>query len=587
VRRTPLTTASLAARNQFVFSLLPLAVLMHILLAGILFWEVSSLAVPNTKIWLLALGVVTFYRIVLGILYHTKRISDQVVIRQAYFIGIIFTGAIWGSSAVFLGHVGFPEKMTILLILTGIAAGGISVAISSFSVFFVYAFLCISPVFFWLVTQEESTYQLTSITTILYLFMLSMVALHSLRFYNRTLALKEEKEELVQTLSNANTKLKEANQAKSDFLSHFSHEIRTPMNSILGFTELLEAEEQLSEKYKDKVRYIHQSGHHLLDLLNDVLDLSVIDSGQVKLESQAADIREIAKDCESILTGLANKHQVGLDFQYNYKGDFQPRLDAKRIRQILTNLISNSIKYNRPNGKVWVSFNKENNGDFSFTVKDNGLGIAPEQICNIYEEFNRAGREKSDTEGTGIGLTIVKRLIDRMNGSIEVHSEENRGTMFMVTVPTNTNVLANNQNTNVAVVSDEENSAIPATSANIQILIVEDNRQNQIVLRAQLGKLGYEVDCVSNGKDAIAKLKTKSYSLIVTDCNMPEMDGYEMTKQIRNQEKMTGQHCPIIAITADAYETSRERCYEVGMDEFLTKPVDYNTLKKTISRWAC
>jgi signal transduction histidine kinase/CheY-like chemotaxis protein len=432
--------------------------------------------------------------------------------------------------------------------------------------------------------------------------MLTGIAKGFIRQYYKTLDLQEQKQTLVENLADSNEKLnseiyerrrmevdllaaklraEQANKSKSAFLSHLSHELRTPLNSILGFSELLEHDTNLSGHQREQMRYVYRAGNHLLDLVNDVLDLATIDSGKLSLNVVKVKMTDIVNECQALIRYLAEEKEVKLEFNTEAIEALVIEVDPKRIKQILLNLFSNAIKYNKRKGVVQFTAHVEKHC-LAFSVTDTGKGISEEAMKDIFSPFDRVGQENSNIEGTGIGLTITKRLVEMMQGELEVESSEGVGTVFTVRLPIAAQI--NNPAGCKDLGTNNEDSAVRELQNGL-VLLIEDNPANQLILKKQLGKLGFDVVCVENGRDALNKVEQHGFDLIITDCNMPEMDGYEFTQRLREKEKGTDTHCPVIAITADAYKETASRCYEVGMDAYLTKPIDFQTLKSATKQW--
>ena len=587
--------------NEFVYSLLPLA--MAVNMAGgviLLFVLFGDLPPPGVWHWFVALTLVTLARGVLYLLRKTRQLRSEKRAQQLYLLAFIVNGSIWGASVGFLDHVELAQKLTILLIIVGISAGGGSSSVASLRAFVIYLSVILLPLFIWLLTQTDSAYKVTSITVVLYVFMLTAIARNFNRQYFKTLELQEQKATLANGLSQVNERLgleieerrkmevdllkaklraEKASRSKSIFLSHLSHELRTPLNSILGFSEMLGLDQSLKTQHQNQIQHIQRSGQHLLDLVNDVLDLATIDSGKLSLHVRGIELSTILRECELIITTLVKDKGIRLVADYSEIDGLLMELDPKRLKQVVLNLLSNGVKYNKPGGKVRISACVEGRR-LQIKVEDNGQGISPEKMKDIFSPFDRIGQENSSIEGTGIGLTITKRLVEMMRGELSVESVEDVGTTFTICLP-----LQDVQINPVELPDVLEASAANDGQKRERLLLLEDNPVNQLMLTKQLEMLGYQVEYVNNGKEGLEKIVKTHFDLIFTDCNMPEIDGYEFTRCLRDKEKITGEHCPVIAITADAYQETADRCLAAGMDAYLSKPVNIQTLKAVISRW--
>jgi len=365
-----------------------------------------------------------------------------------------------------------------------------------------------------------------------------------------------------------------ANQAKSDFLSNMSHELRTPLNAILGFTQLLNYEKTLSKKQLSHLHEIDNAGNLLLELVNQILDLSRIEKGRLPLSMEKIDLSNVFKRCYSMISSLALKNNITLNIETKING--YAIADDTRLKQVMLNLLSNAIKYNKNHGSITLNvFQKENNV-IRISVIDTGKGIPEEFIDDIFQPFNRLSSD-STIEGTGIGLSISKKLIEMMNGSIGVNSKINEGSEFWIELSGHLDTDTKELKTEYSEKSNTEN---PVQQSH-NILVAEDNPTNQALILNQLKSLGYNTDLVTNGQEALNKLANHTYDLLITDCNMPIIDGYHLVKKIREGGNSI---LPIIAITADAFPEKKKECIEVGVNEHLVKPVDLSTLKQAIEK---
>jgi PAS domain S-box-containing protein len=368
-----------------------------------------------------------------------------------------------------------------------------------------------------------------------------------------------------------------ANQAKSDFLSNMSHELRTPLNAILGFTQLLSYEKTLTEKQRSHINEINNAGTLLLELVNQILDLARIEKGHLQLSMEKVCLSDIFKECRSMISPLAAKNNITLDIKPDING--YVIADYTRLKQVMLNLLSNAIKYNSDHGSVKIKVLQKENNIIRICIIDTGKGISKELIQEIFQPFNRLNTA-GDTEGTGIGLSISKELIEMMKGSVGVTSTVNVGSEFWVELPGKLDTTTAIENDN----NPEKTNAqlITQSPSKHNILIAEDNPTNQALILNQLESLGYCADLVNNGQQALNKLAHNDYQLLITDCNMPILDGYKLARTIRDRGNNT---LPIIALTADAFPEKRAACFKAGMNEQLTKPVDLDTLKKMIEKY--
>ena len=370
-----------------------------------------------------------------------------------------------------------------------------------------------------------------------------------------------------------------ANQAKSDFLSSMSHELRTPLNAILGFTQLLTYEKALTEKQQSHISEISNAGNLLLELVNQILDLARIEKGHLQLSMEKVTLVDCFKECSSMISPLAEKNHLTLNINTETSG--YVIADYTRLKQVMLNLLSNAIKYNTENGSVSLKVLQKENGIVRICIIDTGTGISSEMLSEIFQPFNRLNAA-STIEGTGIGLSISKQLVEMMNGKIGVSSKINEGSEFWVELTGSLKLTtAIEQESKLSTANQTINANTNANPSH-KILVAEDNPTNQTLILSQLASLGYSADLVKNGQEALNKMVNTEYDLLLTDCNMPLVDGYKLAKTIRERGNKL---LPIVAITADAFPEKRTECLKVGMNEQITKPVNLDTLKNTLEKY--
>ena len=390
-----------------------------------------------------------------------------------------------------------------------------------------------------------------------------------------------ERKKIEKELISAKEKAEEVSKAKSQFLENMSHEFRTPLNGVIGMTQLLSLT-GLSQEQKDYIEMIKYSSEILLNLINDILDYSMIESGILKMKLKSFNVKELVRKTSHILNFEAKKKDLTLDV--NFKDDFLYNVkgDPQRINQILMHLIENSIKFTEK-GKVVIDIyeeNRINNKVFiNLSVTDTGIGIPQDKIDSLFESFTQLDASSTKTyKGLGLGLSIVKRLLDMIGGKISIESKVGQGSTFTCKIPFELDYEYESKGETLK----EKESTAEEKSYNI--LVVEDDFINQKLFNDLLIKKGYKVSTVDDGNKIFPLIEKTNFDLIIMDIQLFGMDGMEATRVLREKEKKKGGHIPVIGMTAFAMQGDREKCLEIGMDDYLPKPFDkddfYNIIEK-------
>ena len=403
--------------------------------------------------------------------------------------------------------------------------------------------------------------------------------------FERTVELKET----INSLELAKKKAENANQAKSIFLANMTHELRTPLVGVLGMNELL-LNTPLTEEQKDLAATVQNSGEILLTLISDILDFSKIESNNLTLRQTPVNIDKITEEITQILTESATQKGLSLTCQISPEAQCTVMADPLRVRQILLNLVNNAVKFTSQ-GEIAVRLDMSPIGNYAglyvLEVQDTGVGIKTEDLNGIFEPFTQIDSAKNrKAGGTGLGLAIVRQLVELMDGKIDVESRPGKGSLFRVRLSF---LLADNQNDSSG--SDEQTvrslPKVPIASTRHttvqrgRILIADDYAVTRELVRHNLGPLGFEIDEATSGREALEMAMSESYDLVLMDCNMPEMDGIEATRQLRER----GYTVPIVALTAHVDSRILHDCLAVGMNDCLSKPFRGVALEETVSKW--
>ena len=429
------------------------------------------------------------------------------------------------------------------------------------------------------------------ITLVMYILILALVQVfrwnsakdffmqqeHSEQEYRKSL---EQKNVALQLAVQRETK---ANLAKREFLFNMSHDIRTPMNAIIGFTALAQTHIDDRGQVEDYLKKISVSSQHLLSLINDVLDMSRIESGKVTLEAKPVHLPELVHELRDIIQAVVSKKDLSLTLDTVGVENEDIIADPLRLEQILINVLANAVKFTPDGGQISLWIVQKDTApagyaDFEFHIKDNGIGMSEEFQKHIFEQF---ARERTSTvskiQGTGLGMAITKSLVDMMGGRITVKSEQEKGSEFTISL-------------RFPIGEAKTEQTPPAAKASAftgkKLLVVEDNELNLEIASTLLKEAGFEVDTAENGKVAVEKVEAASadrYDLILMDIQMPEMDGYEATRRIRALPDAKKAALPIVAMTANAFEDDRKNALRAGMNGHIAKPLDIQKLFQVLS----
>ncbi|MEA3362341.1 MAG: PAS domain S-box protein [Thermodesulfobacteriota bacterium] len=376
----------------------------------------------------------------------------------------------------------------------------------------------------------------------------------------------------------------QANQAKSNFLSQMSHELRTPLNAINGFSQLMlkSKKNPLNEKQKGMAEQIQTAGHHLLQLINEVLDLARIESGEFSLSVEPLDPHVVLDDCFALIRPLAQEKSITITNQCEGKGLSLIRADLTRVKQVVLNFLSNAVKYNDPGGSVVIDIETDIPGFLRFVVVDNGIGIPEDKQKDIFTPFARAVENPDDIEGTGIGMTITKQLVEKMGGDIGFESQSGAGSTFWFTLPVSVVQTTSEGPVSLSEDSKKETQSSAKTLQQKLVLYVEDNPANVTFMQDFFSELeGLQLVIAMTGEEGISMALKNTPDLILMDLNLPGIDGFQAYRQLKANPKT--EFVPVVVVSADAMEKTVKKVHKMGFDGYVPKPIDINLLHKTIA----
>ena len=549
-----------------------IGILVNVVILSLVQWEVvSALNIIGWSLIMLLIVIARyiFYRIYL--LQQEDKNKSEVFWYKLFRLGALSTALGWGLGVYFL----FPYQDVvrqgfIVFIYAGISAGSITSLSFDKKISFSYLFLMLIPLSVQFYFTGGFLGIMMSVIVIAYMLVLfSSVSRFNRQFIDNVMLAVEAKQ---------------ANAAKSEFLSSMSHELRTPMNAILSLSKLMLIDSEhnnLSDNHKNNLNEIIHASDHLLELINEVLDLSKIESSSFDLTLTNENLGNVFAECQALIEPMLQTNSMIL-ITDDLDMDAVVVADRMKLKQVLLNLLSNAIKYNRQGGTVYVESEKDN-AQIKIKIRDTGTGLSEEQLQRLFVPFDRLGVEKTKVEGTGIGLVIVKNLVEKMHGTISCESIVNTGSTFCISLP-----LAQN--------SDEisQTGAATGTDHNFEIqqhvdnrlytvLYIEDDITNILIVE-QLLKLKNDIDLYTaqTGKEGLQVLGEHDIDLLLLDINLPDMSGLEIAKELKLDDKTAS--LPVIALSANAMADDIQRGNEAGVDDYLVKPIDFEAFDTMLER---
>ncbi len=564
--------------------------------------------------WLVLMALVFIIRLAATRYYKKK--DEEISIAslscvKIYIAMVVATGVFWGVGVVALFPKNEPmAQLGLVFIVAGLTSGAIPVLSPMLRLYYGYIFSAALPLAYMLFREGGGVYLTMSLILLFYLFVLVNAAkrmqealvdsfekgyaneelienLEAARDESDTLNIEllsenERRRQTEKELIAAKDAAEAASRSKDEFLANMSHEIRTPMNGILGTLQLLQ-ETDLRESQQKYVKVAHSSANALLTILNDILDFSKIEARKLVLEEIPCSVSGIIKDLVSLLDKQAKEKSIEITAEIDEELPEHLLGDPTRIRQILANLMTNAIKFT-DHGTITVRAKclstYTNKVGLRFEVEDTGIGIDKKGQEDLFQSFTQAdGSTTRKYGGTGLGLAIVKQLVLLMGGQFGLSSEPGKGSLFWCELdfPVAEGVKEKEA-------ASKQADTVGQLSGSI--LLVEDNKVNQLVAMKMLLGFGLTVQVEENGEKALQASGENDFDLILMDCQMPVMDGYQATQAIRQREKEEGvRHQKIIAMTANALEGDRQKCLDAGMDDYLSKPVKKDALREKIGEW--
>ncbi len=503
---------------------------------------------------------------------------------KQHFFGTLFSGMAWAVLTLLLFPVvELHDQIFLLIVVMGVIATAHTTMGSLRAPTFSFIMVLTLPLMYAVFYSDLPNAAMIIFAIIVH----SIIMLRSSSlYYDSTLNMLRSNEIAIQRehkLMLQTAKARAANEEKSKFLSRMSHELRTPLNAIMGMNELLlrDTKDPLTEKQRDRSQKVVEAGKHLLSIVDDVLDLARIEAGNVDMTMALTNCQAVIRGSIKLVEAKALQRNITISSNLG-NADVFVMADSKRLKQIIVNLLDNAVKYNKQGGQISIILDVDDSDVTRISFIDTGYGIDESATDKLFKPFSRLGAEKLGIDGTGIGLSLCKQFIELMHGKIGVECRKGDGCCFWIELPyvEHTAIVESKP------IEKKNNVVIVETGEQKKLLLVEDNLVNCEVALDMLDELGFYIDVVHDGKQAVAAVNENRYDLVLMDCEMPVMDGYTATEKIRSNEKLLQKKpMPIIALTAHAIAGARDKCIASGMDDFLSKPFSLATLQLMVNKW--